>query len=150
MLEETSTGAELTARQREVLALVARGKTNAEVAEALRIAPGTVRKHLENVDAKLGVQTRTAAEDVVLFLAEQRPDVFALYEVEGKEVFDALTDLMPAYTFHITEGRQVQEILLGVRTNLTALGMQYRYVRDRDIVARQELRKLERGAKRRG
>lgn len=177
-----------------------------------------------------GVPSRV--EDVVRFLAEQRPDVFALYEVEGKEVFDALTEMMPTYTFHITEGRQVQEILLGVRTNLTAfftqrtefksgdsllrpgalltlrigdvpytllflhtksgtdprglglrddmlnraldfavtlqrrsvdgnpvnyiflgdfniMGMQYRYVRDRDIVAKQELRKLERGATRR-
>ena len=59
-----------------------------------------------------GVSSRV--EDVVEFLAEQRPDVFALYEVEGKEVFDALTTLMPEYTFHITEGQQVQQILLGV------------------------------------
>jgi DNA-binding CsgD family transcriptional regulator len=34
---------------------------NAEVAEALWISPGTVRKHLENAYAKLGVRTRTAA-----------------------------------------------------------------------------------------
>jgi hypothetical protein len=40
-----------------------------------------------------GVSSRV--EDVVELLAEQRPDVFALYEVEGKEVFDALTTLMP-------------------------------------------------------
>ena len=175
-----------------------------------------------------GVSSRV--EDVVEFLAEQRPDVFALYEVEGKEVFDALTTLMPDYTFHITEGAQVQQILLGVRTRITAfftqktefrsgvsllrpgalltvkidgvdytmlflhtksgtdprglglrddmleraldfattlqrrvedgpvnyiflgdfniMGMQYRYVRERDIVATQELRKLEQGAKR--
>jgi exonuclease III len=65
-----------------------------------------------------GVSSRV--EDVVRFLAEQRPDVFALYEVEGKEVFDALTTLMPDYTFHITEGQQVQQILVGVRTRITA------------------------------
>ncbi len=145
-------------------------------------------------------------------------------------MFDALTTLMPEYTFHITEGQQVQQILLGVRTRITAfftqktefrsgvsllrpgalltvkvdgvnytllflhtksgtdprglglrddmleraldfattlqrratdgpvnyiflgdfniMGMQYRYVRERDIVATQELRKLEHGAKR--
>jgi hypothetical protein len=40
--------------------------------------------------------------------------------VEGREVFDALTKLMPEYTFHITEGQQVQQILLGVRTRITA------------------------------
>ena len=64
-----------------------------------------------------GVSSRV--ETVVEFLAGQRPDVFALYEVEGKEVFDALTTLMPEYTFHITEGPQVQQILLGVRTRIT-------------------------------
>ena len=51
----------LTPREREVLAWVARGKRNAEVAELLCLSPGTVRKHLENVYAKLGVNTRTAA-----------------------------------------------------------------------------------------
>ena len=52
---------ELTPREQEVLAWVARGKTNAEVAQILWLAPSTVRKHLENVYAKLGVSTRTAA-----------------------------------------------------------------------------------------
>jgi exonuclease III len=177
-----------------------------------------------------GVSSRV--EDVVGFLSEQNPDVFALYEVEGKEVFDALTTLMPNYTFHITEGNQVQQILLGVRSPITAfftqrtefrsgvsllrpgavltvkvgsenytllflhtksgtdprglglrddmldralkfattldrradpgkranyiflgdfniMGMEYRFVRARDIVATDELRKLELGAKRR-
>ena len=51
----------LTAREREILALVARGLTNAEVARELWISRGTVRKHLDNVYAKLGVHTRTAA-----------------------------------------------------------------------------------------
>jgi exonuclease III len=57
---------------------------------------------------------------VVKFLKDQNPDVFALYEVEGATVFQSLVTLMPGYTFHITEGPQVQEILLGVRSNLTA------------------------------
>jgi DNA-binding CsgD family transcriptional regulator len=52
---------ELTPREREVLASVARGLTNAQVAQELWLAPSTVRKHLENVYAKLGVNTRTAA-----------------------------------------------------------------------------------------
>jgi DNA-binding CsgD family transcriptional regulator len=51
----------LTTRERDVLAWVARGKTNAEVAEILWVTPSTVRKHLENIYAKLGVHTRTAA-----------------------------------------------------------------------------------------
>jgi DNA-binding CsgD family transcriptional regulator len=61
MLEEMQADVPLTAREREVLAWVARGKTNAEIARLLWLAPSTVRKHLENVYAKLGVSTRTAA-----------------------------------------------------------------------------------------
>ncbi len=56
----------------------------------------------------------------IRFLKAQDPDVFGLYEVEGKEVYRALFEEMPGYTFHITEGEQVQEILIGVRSNLTA------------------------------
>lgn len=48
------------------------------------------------------------------------PDIFALYEVEGKDTFRALTSRMPGYQFHITEGRQTQEILVGVKQGLTA------------------------------
>jgi DNA-binding CsgD family transcriptional regulator len=61
LLEERHEGVELTDREREVLAWVARGKTNGEIAQLLWLAPKTVGKHLENVYAKLGVSTRTAA-----------------------------------------------------------------------------------------
>jgi DNA-binding CsgD family transcriptional regulator len=61
ILHERGEEVSLTAREREVLGRVARGKTNAEIAELLWLAPSTVRKHLENVYAKLGVNTRTAA-----------------------------------------------------------------------------------------
>ena len=60
------------------------------------------------------------ADRVIAFLAAQSPDVFALYEVEGTESFEALVSGMPGHTFHITEGQQVQEILVGVRQKLTA------------------------------
>lgn len=51
----------LTPREREILGLVAQGKTNAEVATYLWVAPSTVKKHLENVYEKLGVSGRAAA-----------------------------------------------------------------------------------------
>jgi DNA-binding CsgD family transcriptional regulator len=61
VLEERHAQTELTSREREILSWVARGKTNAEIAQLLWLAPSTVRKHLENVYAKVGVSTRTAA-----------------------------------------------------------------------------------------
>jgi DNA-binding CsgD family transcriptional regulator len=51
----------LTPREQQVLAWLAEGKTNAEIAQILVAAPATVRKHLEHIYAKLGVHTRTAA-----------------------------------------------------------------------------------------
>jgi DNA-binding CsgD family transcriptional regulator len=51
----------LTAREAEVLELVAEGLTTAEVAARLTITYTTARTHLENVFVKLGVHTRTAA-----------------------------------------------------------------------------------------
>ena len=51
----------LTTREGEVLELVAAGLTNAAIAERMWISPGTVKKHLDNVYAKLGVRNRAAA-----------------------------------------------------------------------------------------
>jgi len=62
----------------------------------------------------------TRVARVVSFLKDQNPDVLALYEVEGKAVFAQLTQQMPGYQFHITEGPQTQEILVGVRGTLSA------------------------------
>ncbi len=51
----------LSAREAEVLKLVARGLTNARVAEELFISPRTVNRHLNSIYAKLGVGSRAAA-----------------------------------------------------------------------------------------
>jgi HD-GYP domain-containing protein (c-di-GMP phosphodiesterase class II) len=51
----------LTAREVEVLGLVARGLSNKEIAERLSIAPKTVRNHVEHIYAKIGVSSRAAA-----------------------------------------------------------------------------------------
>jgi DNA-binding CsgD family transcriptional regulator len=51
----------LSQREWEVVDLLAAGKSNAEIAVELWIASGTVRTHLENIYAKLGVHSRTAA-----------------------------------------------------------------------------------------
>ena len=57
---------------------------------------------------------------IISFLNAQNPDVFALLEVEGKEVFSNLVKQMADYQFHITEGPQTQEVLVGVRNGFTA------------------------------
>jgi DNA-binding CsgD family transcriptional regulator len=51
----------LTARERDVMRCVEDGLSNAEIARELWIQPTTVRKHIENIFAKLGVRNRTAA-----------------------------------------------------------------------------------------
>jgi pimeloyl-ACP methyl ester carboxylesterase/DNA-binding CsgD family transcriptional regulator len=52
---------ELSAREREVLALVAHGLSDTQIAERLVISPHTVHRHLANIRAKLGLPTRAAA-----------------------------------------------------------------------------------------
>lgn len=51
----------LSAREREVLALVAQGRSNREIAATLVISEHTVARHVQNIFAKLGVSSRTAA-----------------------------------------------------------------------------------------
>jgi len=51
----------LTAREREVLALLAAGCTNAEIAEALGISVKTAGNHIGSIFDKLGVRSRTEA-----------------------------------------------------------------------------------------
>jgi DNA-binding CsgD family transcriptional regulator len=54
-------GVPLSARQRQVLELVARGLTNSQVAARLQLSGRTVDKHLENAYARLGVDNRVSA-----------------------------------------------------------------------------------------
>lgn len=58
--------ARLSAREREVLAVLAEGVTNQELADRLFISERTANRHLSNIFTKLGVRTRTAAARVAI------------------------------------------------------------------------------------
>ena len=61
VIQAMSLSFKLTAREAEVLYWVVKGKTNRDIGDILGSSPMTVKKHLERVYAKLGVETRTAA-----------------------------------------------------------------------------------------
>jgi DNA-binding NarL/FixJ family response regulator len=66
MLDERAMHPTLTPREIEVMALIARGKRNKEVATLLVISERTVNVHLKNIFAKLNVSERTSAVNVAL------------------------------------------------------------------------------------
>ena len=60
-LAQRMSGTELTARERDVLRLMATGKSNKDIARALYITEGTVKVHVNNILNKLGTHRRTEA-----------------------------------------------------------------------------------------
>jgi DNA-binding NarL/FixJ family response regulator len=66
MLEALMAAFRLTTREAEVLYWVVQGKTNRDIGDILGASPATVKKHLEHVFEKLGVETRTAAAGVAI------------------------------------------------------------------------------------
>ncbi len=66
VIEALGLSFKLTAREAEVLYWVIKGKTNKDIGDILGSSPMTVKKHLERVYVKLGVETRTAAAGLAL------------------------------------------------------------------------------------
>ena len=59
-------GRDLTAREREVLALLAAGLSNKEIADELTLSVGTVRLHVSNILSKLDAPNRTTAAAIAM------------------------------------------------------------------------------------
>jgi PAS domain S-box-containing protein len=64
------TTSSLSPRQREVLELVADGKTSTDIAERLVVSPETVRTHLRNARLKLGASTKAQAVAIAMVRGE--------------------------------------------------------------------------------
>jgi len=62
----------LTEREQEVLALIAAGKKNLDIADILMISPGTVRVHVHSILNKLNVKDRTQA---ALFVVRKQSEI---------------------------------------------------------------------------
>jgi len=61
-----SLGKDLTARERQVLTLLADGLTNTEIAEHLVVSPSTVKSHVSSIITKLGASSRTEAATIAV------------------------------------------------------------------------------------
>ena len=66
VIEAMSLCFKLTAKEAEVLYWVVKGKTNKDIGDILGSSPMTVKKHLEHIFIKLGVETRTAAAGMAM------------------------------------------------------------------------------------
>ena len=66
-------GQRLTAREREVLALAAAGRTTREIAEELVLSPATIETHLRNAHRRLDARNRAQAVAVAIDLGELQP-----------------------------------------------------------------------------
>ncbi len=66
VIEAMALSFKLTPKEAEVLYWVVKGKTNKDIGDILGSSPATVKKHLEHIFIKLGVETRTAAAGMAM------------------------------------------------------------------------------------
>jgi DNA-binding CsgD family transcriptional regulator len=73
----------LTAREREVLALIGAGRTNGEIARELLVGEGTVNSHVNHVFAKPSLRDRAAAV-ILAWTTASRPRAAAISQADGQ------------------------------------------------------------------
>lgn len=57
----------VTNREKQILVLIASGKTNKEISKDLSLSPSTVRNHISNIFAKLNITNRAQATALAIF-----------------------------------------------------------------------------------
>ena len=67
--------------------------------------------NVEHFSGTKGGARKNRIKRVAELVEDYQVDVFAIMEVEGKEVFDQMVTTFPNYSFTITKGTQIQEIL---------------------------------------
>ena len=97
------------------------------MAKAFSVASWNV-EHMADRDAR--------NPERMAFLADQKPDVIALYEVEGRDVWREAMAAFPKYSFFITEGQNAQEILVGIGPKVTGFLTQRIEFQSRDAFMR--------------
>ena len=108
---------ELSPREKEILALLATGATNQEIARALYISPNTVKVHLRNIYAKLGVMNRSEA-----ILVGLREGIITLPGVEPGAAAEALAPPpMPVASPHLGKVLAAATLLALLVVGLLAL-----------------------------
>ncbi len=82
----------LTAREREILGMLAKGMSGAEIAAALVLSPETVRTHVRNAMAKLGASTRSQAVVMAMRAGDIGEEMPAAAGAEARVETDGMLD----------------------------------------------------------
>ena len=82
--------------------------------------------NIEHFNGRGGIKKSTKAQRknrvkrVIEYILLEDPDVFGISEVTSSEVYEIFTRHLPGYSFHITDGDQSMEILIGVKDGFTS------------------------------
>lgn len=90
----------LTPREQDVLALVAQGYANKEIAELLVITVNTVQSHLRSILGKLGVKSRTQAVFKAYHFIPRAPGLFCEKAQRETSVEYTVVSVLQSYTAH--------------------------------------------------
>ncbi|MEL6914961.1 MAG: endonuclease/exonuclease/phosphatase family protein [Pseudomonadota bacterium] len=92
--------------------------------------------NVEHFNGKKGAEKAGRVARVISEIRAHAPDVFGILEVEAATAFGALAEALTDYNFHLTEGTQTQEILIGWRKSLRAFVTQKGAFKENNIYLR--------------